>query len=68
MSQTLKEIKEEYLAELDRICDETRMDLLQRDVIKRISGMIFDRGYQVGLDHGWSFEQDAKRQQSDGDE
>ena len=64
---TLQSIKDEYMKEVTRVCQESGLDVAQVDIIERMGSIIFDKAYVLGLEKGWQFEQDNARMQREDD-
>jgi hypothetical protein len=61
---TLEKIRKDKLLEVTRICTEAGLDVAQIDVIERMSLIMFNQAYLLGLDKGWQFEQDRNLEDS----
>lgn len=65
--RTLDEIKDAQKHEVSRVCFELNLSVLQQDVVERMSMMLWEKAYKLGLESGWAYEQDNNRMQRDED-
>ena len=61
----LDEILNMQKHEVTRVCNELNLSVLQQDVVERMSVMIWERAYKLGLESGWKYEQDNTNRQWD---